>query len=755
MVVITSKNKFSICKWFTHIHQMKKTIITSVILIATLSCFAQTKLVQYIDTKIGVIDTRTSNCIIGPQLPYGSINPSPQTTDGGMGAYKPNQPVIGFGQMHVSGTGSSKYGHFLVSPQVGLAVGKGLHNSPASNEITTAYYYQANLDRYGIVAGVAPTHNAALYEFTYPTTDSACVVIDGTQTIKDVVSSTWFNYTVIQSEIELLPNKKQIRIALNCRGGWGAGAGPNKIYFIAEFEKPFAECGVWKDAEVKTGRYTMSIDENSGQRVGSFCRFSTTNGEKIRMKVAVSFTGFDTAEKFIRNEMTTWNIEDVKKAGMAAWEKKLSTIKIETPSEEQKKIFYTAMYHTMVQPRNRTGDNPNWKSDQPYWDDNFAIWDTWRSVYPLYMLIDPTVVCDNIKCFIDRFKHNGRVRDTFVAGLDKNEEQGGNDVDNVIAEAILKDVQGFDIKEAYALLKNNADKERLGLIAYNINNPIFIANTSRYKELGWIPESINSSSMSMEYSYNDYCVALIAKKLGKTADYEKYLSRSKKWTNLWNTNIESDGYKGFIDGRRADGTFLDQDAKKYGKSWTNVFYEASSWTYSYFVPHEAEKLISLMGGNEKYAERLAHAMDNKLINIGNEPAFWILRSFSHAGRPDLTSKWVHWMMKNNYDITGYTGNDDTGGMSSWYIFSALGFFPNAGQDYYYLSAPLYKKTVMTLGNGKTLTITAPDASEKNIYVQSCKINGKVWKTSMFNHKLIANGGTIEFVLSDQPGNWGK
>ncbi len=730
---------------------MKKRILLGNFLAAATCCFAQTNFVQYVDTKIGVVDDRGSACVIGAQMPYGSINPSPQTIEGGMGGYNPKQPIMGFGQLHVSGTGWSKYGHFLISPQVGLAVGKRAHDSPKSNEITTAYYYQTNLDRYGIVAGFAPTNHAALYNFRYPQSDSAFVILDATQSIGDIVPMLGYKFS--KCNVEVFPDKKQIRASIECAGGWAWGK--NVIYFMAEFNKNFTESGVWKDLQIKNGVNTLAMDENMEQRVGTFCRFKTIKDETVLMKVAISFSGFENAEKYLKSELPTWKMDDVKKAGMAAWEKKLGTIKIETSSEKQKKIFYTALYHTMVQPRDRTGDNPNWKSDKPYWDDNFAIWDTWRSAFSLSILIDPTMVSGNINCFMDRFKHNGKVRDGFVAGVDMDDEQGGNDVDNVVAEAILKDVKGFDVNEAYNFLKNDAENERKGLVSHNAQNPTFASNNAKYKEQGWIPECFNSTSNTLEYGYNDFCVAQIAKKLGHTADYEKYLKRSNGWTKLWNPNLESDGFKGFIDSRKADGTFIAQDPKLWGNSWKNIFYEGTSWTYSYFVPHDIEQLMTLMGGKELFAKRLEHAMDNKLIDYGNEPSFWALRTFNHAGRPDLTSKWVNWILNHNYDLTGVTGNDDTGAMSSWYVFSAVGFFPNAGQDIYYLNAPLYKKSVITLGNGKTLTITANNFSEKTIYIKSCKINGKVWNSSIFRHKDIADGGTIDFELAEQPTDWGK
>jgi putative alpha-1,2-mannosidase len=248
---------------------------------------------------------------------------------------------------------------------------------------------------------------------------------------------------------------------------------------------------------------------------------------------------------------------------------------------------------------------------------------------------------------------------------------------------------------------------------------------------------------------------MMAKALDKMEDYNKYLQRSNGWINLWDENMESKGYKGFIGSKDWDGKFVAFDPAVRPKPWKSPFYEGCSWTYSYFVPHNIEKLVSLMGGKEKFAERLNFALENDLIEYGNEPSFLALRSFNHVGRPDLTSKWVHYALQKNFDLTGGLGNDDSGAMSSWYIFSVLGFFPNAGQDIYYLNSPAYPKSEITLGNGKKLSILATNASEKNIYIKSCKINGKRVNNSIIRHKDIANGGKIEFELSDTPSSWGK
>jgi predicted alpha-1,2-mannosidase len=356
-----------------------------------------------------------------------------------------------------------------------------------------------------------------------------------------------------------------------------------------------------------------------------------------------------------------------------------------------------------------------------------------------------------VQSFIDRYKHNGIVKDAFVAGVDMNNEQGGNNIDNIIAEAYAKKISGIDWKAAYQVLLFHAEKDRLSLsTVYGKLKP-----ESEYIKNGWIPNGWNSTSTTQEFAYNDFCIAQVAKGLGLQNDYEKYLKRSNNWQNLWDSSRTDKSYKGFIGIRDSSGKFIDFDPAKIYGSWRYPFYEGSSWTYSYFAPHGFDNLIALMGGKTQFATRLDFALKNKLIDFGNEPSFLTLRAFNHAGRPDLAAYWINYALNKNYDLSGVTGNDDSGAMSSWYIFSALGFFPNAGQDIYYLNAPLYPKSEITLGNGKKLTITTKNVGEKNIYIKSCKINGKGWNSPIFHHADIANGGTIELELSDVAGDWGR
>jgi putative alpha-1,2-mannosidase len=225
--------------------------------------------------------------------------------------------------------------------------------------------------------------------------------------------------------------------------------------------------------------------------------------------------------------------------------------------------------------------------------------------------------------------------------------------------------------------------------------------------------------------------------------------------NLWNPDAQSDSYTGFIVPKNADGSWVNIDIKKNWGSWQDYFYEGSSWTYSYFVPHQLDKLVYLSGGAEKFAAKLDYGFKNGLIDYANEPAFLAVQAFHYASRPDLASYWVRKLMTTKYSLKGYPGNDDSGAMSSWYIFSSLGFFPNAGQDIYYLVGSSFTKSTVSLGENKTISIEAQNASMTNIYIQSCIINGKDWTKSWFSQADIKDGATIKFVMGPNPSNWAK
>jgi len=722
----------------------------SLFLLSTLCVSAQLEPnpVDFVDSRIGTANDG-SNCVIGPQLPFGSINPSPQTPGGDHDGYDPGQPIRGFGQLHVSGTGYGKYGQVFVSPQVGLATGEAEHDSPKSNETAFPYEYGVTLTKYNIRTQFTPSWHSALYQFTYPQTNDAHLLIDISHNIPMNIAN--IGGKVLSAKVSIDSINSTVKGYGKYNGGFGGG--DYTVYFFARIDKKQILCGTWKNTLIQP-KDTVETLSVANDRIGAYLKFSTTANEVVRMKIAVSFKSIAQAQKWLDTEIPDWNYDALKEKAKNAWNTELSKISIEESNADSKKIFYTAMYHAMLMPRNRTNDMVGFAENASVWDDHYAVWDTWRTLFPLMSLINPEMVKGNINSFVERYKKNKRVRDAYIAGFDMAEEQGGNNIDNIIADGYIKGIPGVDWEAAYTVLKNDADKERAGWQGWG-NNSISDLVMGSYKKQGWIPAGVMSCSKSLEYSYNDYCTALMAKGLGKTVDYTTYLERSKKWVNLWNAEALSDQYKGFIVPRKADGSWVNIDLKKNWGSWQEYFYEASSWTYSYFVPHQMDRLVYMTGGAEKLSAKLDYGFKNGLIDYANEPAFLAVQAFHYAARPDLASYWVRKLMTTKYSLKGYPGNDDSGAMSSWYIFSSLGFFPNAGQDIYYLIGPLYTKSSISLGEGKTITIEAQNASKTNLYIQSCTINGVEWTKSWFSHSDIKDGTTIKFVMGPNPSNWAK
>ncbi|HEY3371141.1 MAG TPA: GH92 family glycosyl hydrolase [Prolixibacteraceae bacterium] len=725
--------------------------LLSIVLLLAINVSAQlvTNPVDFVDSRVGTTNDGSS-CVIGPQLPFGSINPSPQTPNGENDGYDPGQPIRGFGQLHVSGTGYGKYGQIFLSPQVGLAVGETAHDSPKTNEIAFPYEYGVTLTRYNIRTEFTPSYHSAIYKFTFPETTDGHLLIDISHNIPmDLIPS--MNGKISQGKVSIDSINNTIKGYGKYTGGFGGG--DYIVYFFARLDKKPSLCGTWKNGLVQP-RDTVESIGAVNDHIGAYLKFNTAANEIVRLKVAVSFKSIAQARIWLETEIPDWNYDAVKEKAKSAWNTELSKILIEDSSADSRKIFYSAMYHAMLMPRNRTNDMTGFAEGASVWDDHYAVWDTWRTLYPLMSLINQPMVTGTINSFIERFKKNKRVRDAYIAGFDMAEEQGGNNIDNIIADGYVKGIPGVDWAAAYTVLKNDADKERAGWQGwgtFGINNTLMAS----YKTKGWIPAGIMSCSKSLEYSYNDYCTALVAKGLGKTADYTTYLDRSQKWVNLWNPEATSDQYKGFIVPKNADGSWVGIDMKKNWGSWQDYFYEASSWTYSYFVPHQMDKLVYLTGGADQFAAKLDYGFKYGLIDYANEPAFLAVQAFHYAGRPDLASFWVRKLMTTKYTTKGYPGNDDSGAMSSWYIFSSLGFFPNAGQDIYYLVGPLFTKSSISLGEGKTISIEAQNASKTNLYIQSCSINGVEWTKSWFSHADIKDGATIKFVMGPNPSNWAK
>jgi predicted alpha-1,2-mannosidase len=532
------------------------------------------------------------------------------------------------------------------------------------------------------------------------------------------------------------------------------------VYFYGELEASPSASGTWKNQQITADTLSERWGAE-GDRVGAWWRFSTKAGEVVRLKLAVSFHSIEKARDYLRLEIPDWNMQTVSNAGRAEWNNALGRIEVKGGDEAQRTRFYTALYHAQLMPRNRTGDLARFTATVPMWDDQYAVWDTWRTKFPLMLLIEPEMVRGNIASFVERLRVDGQVRDTFSAGwggtksppevvsaetvvnsLRCQEDQGGNDVDNIIADAYVKGLRGVDWQAAYGVLDHNAEHERKGTAPDSAH---------AYRRQGWIPAGTMSVSNTQEYAYNDFVASQVAHGLGREADAQRYLTRSRQWQQLFNFDAKSDGFKGFVAPRTEAGQWPEFDLKKYPGSWDLYFYEANSWTYSFFAPHQSGLLVEWMGGRERFVARLAHAQAANLIQFDNEPGFLAPFLFHYAGRPDLAARSVREVLRQRFNGLSYPGDDDSGAMSSYYVWAALGLFPNAGQDFYFLNGPLFEHISVHRPEEGKLEISR---NGKGDFVASVTLNGKPLNRSWCRHSEIKGDTKLVFTMCETPGGWG-
>lgn len=656
-----------------------------------------------------------SNCVIGPQLPHGSINPSPQTSQGGHGGYKEGQPIRGFGQLHASGTGWGRYGQILLSPQRGFCADEAGHDSEKANEKATPYYYSVLLTRYGIRAEVTPAHHSAVYRFT-PVSDVATEKEDMTLLL-DIAHSIPRDIAPEQhgkfcgGAVEYDPQNRMLV-------GWGEYIGgfgslkPYKVYFA-----------------IASQDYDLQHFAQGGDNAHQiYARLNPIHPHQpCEVRVAVSLRSCENACKYLREEVLSMSFDAVCQAALHQWNTTLSAITIEGASAKERSLFYTTLYHSFVMPRDRQNDNPRFDGENI--DDHYCVWDTWRTCYPLMTLLNESFVAKTIRSFINRYENDGECTPSFTSSMEFEMRQGGDDVENVIADAMIKGVKGFDYAQAAKWVKWSALHNR----------------STEYQQYGWQPETdtIMLCSNALEYAYNDWCAMQTALVVGDKSFAKTMKKRSASWKKMFNRNIESGGYRGFIGPHRLSGAWEPIDPTHVYGSWVEYFYEGNSWTYTHFVPHDFDGLVKKCGGKRIMADRLKYGFDHDLIALWNEPGFLSPFIFSHCNRPDLTAKYVSQLRSKNYSIErGYCENEDSGAMGSWFVFTSMGFFPNAGQDFYYLLPPAYPSITLTTEAGKKIYITrsgTPNGSFPRVY-----LNGKQLKDYIVRHQDIKDGCTLRF-----------
>ncbi len=727
---------------------------------------ASARLTDYVDPKIG--SEGLGRVFIGPSCPFGMVKPSPDCTPSPNSGWLPMPvQVNGFAQVHVSGTGGGpKYGNILVMPYSG-DVSSNSHIDFRKSEEISLGYYATEFQNSGIKTEITTAPRASFYRFVYPADSLKALMIDpgfflGENPVPDAREAQQF----VGSEIEILSDTEVAGYS-RIRGGWNDGRAYT-VYFHAIADKPFAATATWRADSISSARFQT----DHGKKTGALVRFDN-DADTVNLTVGISFISRLKARENAISEADGRDFDSVHADLLDSWEKLLSRISIdpETP-DDQKRMFYTGLYHTMIMPVDRSGENPLWTDPEPYYDDFYAIWDTYRSSSPLITLIDPDREADIVRSLVNIYKRDGYMPDA-RSGNANGRTQGGSNAEIVVADAFVKGLEGIDYELALEAMLKDATvppggKEeaegRGGLIDY-IN-------------LGYIPHGVpRAGNRTVEYSYCDYAIYLVAKGLGHDDIAAKYLDMSSNWKNLWRKDYEHEGAKGFIMPRDRDGNWLDDiefghskiqhptyrytpvtfEGPWYTPWWSMFFYEASSWEYSLSIPHDVDGLIEMCGGPESFDSRLDTFFEKGLFNVNNEPSFLSPCLYHWIGRPDKSGERILQIIKESYNDgpVGLPGNDDSGAMSSWLAFHMTGIYPNAGQDYYLIHTPVLKSATFHLANGRDFTIKADGLSEKNIYISSATLNGKPYPYSTIKHADIMNGGTLVLNMASKPSDWGK
>jgi predicted alpha-1,2-mannosidase len=757
---------------------MKKLISAACAIFCTLSLSAQTQPYQYVKPIIGT--AKMGHTFPGATVPFGAVQLSPETDTISYaqdGKYNPDvykycagyqysdKTIVGFSHTHLSGTGHSDLGDFLVMPTVGkLQLNPGTASHPENgyrsvfdhkNEVSQANYYKVKLDDDNITAEMTTTTRVGFHQYTFPASDQSHIVLDlisGLYNYDD--KDVWTFVRVVNDS--LVTGYRQTT-------GW---ARTRTVYFAMTFSKPFKSYGQKNYDEKQVyrgfwGKFDQShnFPEMAGRKIRAYFDFNTTAGEKIKIKFALSPVSQENALMNLKAEIPGWDFEKVKRDGQQAWNKELNKIEVNTIDEADKVNFYTAMYHTFINPTVYTDVNGEYRGlDQNTHKaagftnyTTFSLWDTYRALHPLFNLIQPKRNADMVASMLAHYDQSVlKMLPVWSNSANDNWCMSGYHSVSVIADAIIKGTYTGDANAALnacVTTANHRSYEGIG----------------EYIDKGYISSENNGTSVSntLEYAYDDWCIAQLAKKLNNTAVYNEFIKRSENWKNVY------DSKSGFMRPRLKDGTFR----TKFDVLSTNGqgFIEGNAWNYSLYVPQNPQALIDLRGGkkhfethldslftmhlpDEFFAETEDITRDGIIGNYvhGNEPAHHAAYLYNYTGSPWKTQERVRMILKKMYlpKADGLGGNDDCGQMSAWFLFSSMGFYPMApGSLNYELGSPAVVNATLNLESGKKFRITTKNQSAKNVYVSKVILNGKVLDRTYITHSEITSGGDLQFIMS--------
>jgi predicted alpha-1,2-mannosidase len=688
------------------------------------------------------------NTFVGTAIPFGMVKlgPDMENFDGrrsGFG-YSSYGEILGFSHLHLSGA-QGKYGNVLVMPVTGEFDPLST-KSPRTGESNKVGYYSATLSRYGIKAELTSSRRVGFHRYTFSASPQAHITINLASALN--LGTSWESQRFLGAEAHVVSDH-EVEGVTRVTGGWNRG-GEYRVFYYMVLDTPAKSIRTWAGSTTLSNSRDAIVSD--GSPIGASFDFEAKANQVVQVKVGISFISSKQAKENVQKEVPGWNFAAVHDAAVSLWNGELAKLNLVGAADSQRRQLYTAMYHMMLMPTDRTGENPGWTSSEPYYDDYYCIWDTYRTSSPLLTLISPDRQRDLIRSLVDIYRHTGYMPDA-RSGNDNGRTQGGSNANVVIADAYLKGLKGIDYETAFAAMVHDAEvppvdpqKEgRGGLKDYNEKGFITLADE-------------RSGSRTVEYSYDDFAISEVAHGLGKKKEEAIYASRTHNFENLWDKEMTVEGFKGFLRPRKPNGTWADPYLVVRG-TWPDFFYEGDIWTYSLYAPQDMRRLIEMAGGKEAFVRRLDWTFLRNHFDVTNEPGFLMPVLYNYAGRPDKSADVVHTLLEKYFmdNRAGIPGNDDSGAMSSWLIFSALGIFPVAGQDVYLISTPSIPDASLSLGNGKQLHIIAKnlDSQGLNRYVQSVTLNGVDLPNSWFRHAQIKDGATLVFTMGSAPSNWGK
>lgn len=724
---------------------------------------------QWVNPFIGTggIPWVCGNNFPGAMVPFGMVRLGPETTSmlirkralNTSGYYYGDDQLLGFSHTRLNGTGATDGGHFLVMPALGPVDPKTFRKGQSTKfshgkEIASPGYYAVELPRLGALVELTATPRVGVHRYKFIGKQSPRLILD--------VANALGGRRSIEGKVQVLPDAKEVQGSVRTFGTFAGRYGGLKVYFVARFDEPFTSFATWHGNSVSAGQSTAE-----GDQVGVDLAFAgSEEGKVITLKLAISHVSIENARANLDAEVGAKSFNQILTEAQQAWEEKLSLIKIQGGTEKQRKIFYTALHRVFQMPTVFNDVNGEYlgfdrqvhrATDFRYFTD-LSLWDTFRTTHPLYTLIAPKDQRDMVVSLIKMLEQGGWLP-RWPSGHGYSNSMLGTPADIVIAESYLKGIRDFDVEKAYQAMRQTALAPTPSGAAFSGREGV-----EHYLKHGYCPSGLMGESVSrtLEFAWADSAMANLAEALGHREDAELFRKHSQFYRNLWNPATQH------FQPRDAEGKFFEPfkpllltyfDRKG---EFTKDYVEGSALQWRWGAPYDAEGMIALFKSPEYFVEELNNffAKSGPAMGAwqpgpyywhGNQPDIHAAYLFNDAGRPDLTQKWVRWILENKYGdgYDGLDGNDDGGTLSAWYIFSALGVYPVAGTDRYQLGAPLFEKAEVKL-EGKPLIIVAENYAPENCYVHKITLNDVLLDRTWIRHSEIEGGGVLRFTMGVKP-----